>query len=197
MRRRRLDPEARRLEIMEAAERLLRAEGAAVRVEDVAVAAGVGKGTVFHYFPTWDDLLEALRRRVFERFDAGYQLPTEVDGPVDWLQVLDAVAAAFIAFTLDQEKLHEVLFHSDFARRRPLPPKEHAAARLEAMIRAGQEAGEFAMLDPEPTARLMFALLHESADAVAEGADFDRSLAALQIILRRCLQTRPEPERTR
>lgn len=190
--RRRLDPAVRRLEILEAAERLLARNGDAVRVEDVAAAAGAGKGTFFHYFPTWDDLLDAVRARSFARFDAHYQLPTEVDGPVDWLRVLDEVAAAFVSFTLGQERLHDVLFHSDFARRRPLPAEASATTRLTAVIRAGQEAGDFAGLDPEPTARLLFAVLHETADAVAEGEDGERALAALQVVMRRALSARCE-----
>jgi len=190
--RRRLDPAARRLEILETAERLLARDGESVRVEDVVAAAGAAKGTFYHYFPTWDDLLEALRTRTFERFDARYQLPSEVEAPLDWLRVLDELAAAFVAFTLGQARLHDVLFHSDFARRRPLPPQQSATTRLAAVIRAGQEAGDFVGLDPEPTARLLFAVLHETADAVAEGEDCERSLAALQVILRRALAARTE-----
>ncbi|WP_332767968.1 TetR/AcrR family transcriptional regulator [Phenylobacterium sp.] len=190
--RRRLDPAARRLEIIETAERLLARDGETVRVEDVVAAAGAAKGTFYHYFPTWDDLLDALRTRTFEHFDARYQLPTEVDGPIDWMRVLDELAAAFVGFTLGQERLHDVLFHSDFARRRPLPADQNATIRLAAVIRAGQEAGVFAGLDPEPTARLLFAVLHETADAVAEGEDCERSLAALQVVLRRALAARPE-----
>ena len=60
--RRRLKPEARKLEIVEAAERLLQAGGGArVRVEDVVREAGVAKGTFFLYFPTLDDLLETTQ----------------------------------------------------------------------------------------------------------------------------------------
>ena len=97
-----------------------------------------------------------------------------------------------LTFTLGQARLHDVLFHSDFARRRPLPPQQSATTRLAAVIRAGQEAGDFVGLDPEPTARLLFAVLHETADAVAEGEDCERSLAALQVILRRALAARTE-----
>ncbi|MFN3514589.1 MAG: TetR/AcrR family transcriptional regulator [Phenylobacterium sp.] len=193
MARRRLDPETRREEILAAAERLLIRDGAAVRVEDVAVEAGAGKGTFFHYFPSWDDLLEAVRTRTYARFDAHYQLPTEVDGPIDWLQVMDDVSAAFVSFTLGQERLHDVLFHSDFARRRPAA--DDAVRRVAAILRAAQEAGAFADLDPEPTARLVFALVHEAADAVGEGADRDRTLAALSVMLRRALAAdRPQGE---
>ncbi len=88
--RRRLQPQVRKLEIIEAAERLLQAHGPRVRVEDVVREAGVAKGTFFLYFPTWDDLLDTLRRRLVSEFDTTYPLPTEVDGPVDWPSVVEA-----------------------------------------------------------------------------------------------------------
>src|SRR4051812_47172251 len=139
--RRRLAPEARKLEIVEAAERLLNARGAQVRVEDVASEAGVAKGTFFLYFPTWDDLLEAIRERLVADFDDAYPLPTEVERPVDWPSLLDRQAGAFIDFTLTRRGIGEALFHSDFAERRPLAI--NGIGRLAAVIRAGQEAAAF------------------------------------------------------
>jgi len=183
--RRRLHPEARKLEIVEAAERLLQAHGSRVRVDDVVRAAGVAKGTFFLYFPSWDDLLETVRERLVSEFDAAYPLPTEVEGPVDWPTVIDLQVAAFIDFTLSRRGIGEALFHSDFAERRPLA--FNGAVRLAAVIRAGQEAGAFGPVDPEPTARLMFAAIHEAADAVAQGGDRAAMLAALQRLLRRTL----------
>src|SRR4051794_14606378 len=118
--RRRLPPAARKLEIVEAAERLLQARGSQVRVEDVVREAGVAQGTFFLYFPTWDDLLESVRARLVAEFDTTYPLPTEVDGPVDWPALVNAQAGAFIDFTLARRGLGEAVFHSDFAERRPL-----------------------------------------------------------------------------
>jgi AcrR family transcriptional regulator len=183
--RRRLQPEARKLEIVEAAERLLHAHGSRVRVEDVVREAGVAKGTFFLYFPTWDDLLETVRQRLVSEFDAAYPLPTEVDGAVDWPGLVESQAGAFIDFTLSRRGIGEAVFHSDFAERRPLA--DNAILRLSAVIRAGQEAEAFGAVDPEPTARLMFAAIHEAADAVAGGADRTAILAALQSLLRRTL----------
>jgi AcrR family transcriptional regulator len=183
--RRRLHPEARKLEIVEAAERLLQAQGARVRVEDVVREAGVAKGTFFLYFPTWDDLLEAVRHRLVSEFDTAYPLPIEADGPVDWPRLVEEQAAAFIDFTLARRGLGEAIFHSDFAERRPLA--DNAILRLSAVIRAGQEAEAFGPVDPEPTARLLFAAIHEAADAVADGADRVAVLAALRGLLRRAL----------
>jgi AcrR family transcriptional regulator len=184
--RRRLHPEVRKAEIVAAAERLLQAHGARVRVEDVVREAGVAKGTFFLYFPTWDDLLEEIRRRLVAEFDAAYPLPTEVDGPVDWPAVMDWQAAAFIDFAAARQGIGRALFHSDgFHERRPLA--DNALVRLSAVIRAGQEAGAFGPVDPEPTARLLFAAIDEAARAVAGGAPRAAIAPALQTLIRRAL----------
>jgi AcrR family transcriptional regulator len=182
--RRRLQPEARRLEIVEAAERLLNAHGARVRVEDVVREAGVAKGTFFLYFPTWDDLLEAVRTRLVAQFEVVHP-PPEGAPPADWTELVESQAAAFIDFTLSRRGIGEVLFHSDFAERRPLA--DNGITRLAGVIRAGQQAGAFGPVDPAPTARLLFAAIDEAADAVAGGADRAAIVAALQSLLRRTL----------
>lgn len=187
--RRRLQPEARKLEIVEAAERLLQAQGARVRVEDVVREAGVAKGTFFLYFPTWDDLLATIRDRLVAEFDAAHPLPTEVDGPLDWPSVMDRQAAGFVDFASARQGIGRALFHSEFAER--LLQTDNAVVRLSAVIRAGQEAEAFGPVDPEPTARLLFAAIDEAARAVAAGADRAATLAALQSLIRRSLA--PDP----
>jgi len=183
--RRRLRPEARKLEIVEAAERLLQTRGAQVRVEDVVREAGVAKGTFFLYFPSWDDLLETIRQRLVAEFDTTYPLPTEAEGPVDWPAVVDWQAAAFIDFASARQGIGQAIFHSDFAERRPLA--DHAVVRLTAIIRAGQEAGAFGPVDPEATARVVYGAIDEAARAVAGGAPRQAILTALQSLLRRTL----------
>lgn len=183
--RRRLRPEARKLEIVEAAERLLQAHGKRVRVEDVVREAGVAKGTFFLYFPSWDDLLATVRERLIAELDAAYPLPTEVDGPVDWPSVVAGLAAAYIDFASARQGIGQALFHSDFAERQT--SADNAVTRLSAIIRAGQEAEAFGPVDPEPTALLLFAGLDEAARAVAAGADRDAMVAALQTLIRRAL----------
>lgn len=183
--RRRLSPEARKLEIVEAAERLLQAHGAGVRVEDVVREAGVAKGTFFLYFPSWDDLLETIRDRLVTEFDAAYPLPTEVDRPVDWPAVVDWQASAFIDFAAARQGIGQALFHSNFAERRPLA--DNGVRRLAAVIRAGQEAEAFGPVDPDATARLMFAAIDEAGRALAGGDDRDAVLTSLRRLLRRTL----------
>ena len=183
--RRRLQPQARKLEIVQAAERLLQAHGSRVRVEDVVREAGVAKGTFFLYFPTWDDLLETIRDRLVAEFDAAHPLPTGADGQVDWPKVIDRHAAAYIDFASTRQGIGQALFHSEFAERRPLA--DNGIQRIAAVIRAGQQAGAFGPVDPEPTAWLLFAAIDEAARAVAGGAERAAVVAALQTLLRRAL----------
>jgi hypothetical protein len=88
--------------------------------------------------------------------------------------------------------LHTVLFHTDFAQRRPIGDADNPINRLTAVIRAGQEAGAFARVDLTLSARLLFSVIHETADALASGEDRERVLAAMRWILRKTLA--PEAE---
>ncbi len=190
-RRRRLDPSVRRTEILDAAETLLRRDGAAVRAEDIARAAGVAKGTVFAYFATWEDLLAAVRERQVAPIKAEVARLIGDPKTTDWDTLLPAIAVALVDGILALEALHEVLFHSDFARTRPLPEAERPTARIAALIHAGQAAGAYAPLDPEPTATLLFAAIHETADAIAAGAERDRAVAALRLLITRTVHLPP------
>jgi AcrR family transcriptional regulator len=186
--RRRLEPKARRQEILEAAERVLRRLGREARVDDVVGEAGAAKGTFYLYFASWDDLLEAVRARVYADFNARYPAPAAGQGPVDWLAAFDALAEAFVDFALGIGRLHEPIFDSDFSARRPPAPGDNAVTRIAGLIRAGQAAGDFdAAVDPGPTARLLLALLHESLYAVQAGEDRGRAMAAASRMMRRTL----------
>ena len=64
-----LDPEERRTALLDAAERAYAERGLSrTTVSDVARAAGVTRGLVYHYFPTTEDLLDAVLERRVEAF---------------------------------------------------------------------------------------------------------------------------------
>ncbi|MGK5682516.1 TetR/AcrR family transcriptional regulator [Actinoplanes sp. URMC 104] len=95
--RRRLEPDARREQILSVAVRLFGESGyAAVSTTDVARAAGVARGLVNHYFGTKKDLyLEVIRVMLTVPGPAIAALPdgdlrTRVDGIVSWY--LDVVS---------------------------------------------------------------------------------------------------------
>jgi uncharacterized protein YbjT (DUF2867 family) len=148
--RRRLKPETRRNEIIEAAERLLRDRGPAVRVDDVVREAGAAKGTFYLYFPTWDDLLEVVRARVFEAFDAAHPAPGSSKVDADWKKDLEDYAEAFIDAAVAMGGIHDVIFHSGFAQRRPATGVVDTIGRLAAVLAAGRVAGAYAAVDTAP-----------------------------------------------
>lgn len=183
--RRRLPPEARKLQIIEAAERLLQARGAEARVEDIAAEAGVAKGTVFLYFPTYDDLLVVLRKRFVRAFDAAHPEPTGAAGAIDWRELIPRQAEAFIDYAAARSRLGAVIFHPDLTARRPMT--DAGVKRMEAIIRAGQEAGAFAPVDPAATAGLLFAAMHHALDVVAAGGDRETMIRALRHLIQSTL----------
>lgn len=68
--RRKKDPDAVRLRLMESAVELAEREGlSGVTVQAVADAAGVTKGGLFHHFPTKQALVQGLFAHIIERLD--------------------------------------------------------------------------------------------------------------------------------
>ena len=155
--------------------------------------AGSAKGTFFAYFPTFDDLLEALRAEQAAELEQAVSDALGSAAKPDWETALPRLAGAFVDSVIAMGGLHEVLFHSAFTQARPTPPERRPAARIAAILRAGLAAGAYADLDPDPTATLIFSAIHETADAIAAGADRDRSLAALDRLLRRAVFATDRP----
>ena len=95
-RRRARRKEARPGEIVEAALRLFSDRGfAATKLEDVATAAGIGKGTIYLYFPTKEDLFRAVvRQAVLPNLTAAEALLQNPDTSA--ADILRAIAERFL-----------------------------------------------------------------------------------------------------
>lgn len=189
--RRRLDPASRRQEIFDAAVAELTARGMAVRVEDIVARAGAAKGTFYTCFATWDDLLEAIRSDLIATYFARHGHLLSVDSPAQWSRRLPELSEHFVAFLIEMGGLHDVLFHSAFTLNRPLPAERKPTTHIAALLEAGQKAGVYASMDSQMVANLIFALIHETADAImADGAqgqegERERRLDALKHTLNR------------
>jgi AcrR family transcriptional regulator len=181
--RRRLGQDKRRAELLDAVERLLQRNGPAVRVEDIVAAASAAKGTFYTCFATWDDMLEEVRARKIAELDRALA-PILAAKPVR-ASLLADVAVTAVDFILALGGLHDVLFHSAFTQARPLPESVRPPAQIAAILRRGQQAGVYAPCDPAPMGALIFAMMHETADRIAAGADRKRSLATLRLALDR------------
>jgi len=95
-RRRARRKEARPGEIVDAALRLFSERGfAATKLEDVAAAAGIGKGTIYLYFPTKEDLFRSVvRQAVLPNLEAATALLADPDRPA--ADILRAMAQRFL-----------------------------------------------------------------------------------------------------
>jgi AcrR family transcriptional regulator len=193
--RRRLPPDDRRREVLEAAIRVLRERGPiGCRVEDVTAAAGTAKGNFYRYFRTWGDLLVAVRDHLLDTYRAELLQRYADAAHIDWWAALDEETDRFLEFQLGLGGVHEAIFHGPAAIARPIEPHRSAAATLSMLLAAGVEDGAFAPVDTDISAALIFDLLHGAADAIASGMDHDRVRLATLHILHRTLE--PDDRRT-
>ncbi len=188
-RRRRLTPEQRRIELLEAGERVVRRMGVGARVEDVVLAANASKGTFYVYFETWEAFLLALRDRAFEVLQARFE--TFCRGCTNWQELIGGLPALFIDLTLSLEGLHAAAFHGPVAQ---VPVKNRrfdVRFRLGELIQHGMVAGALHAPDIPMTTQYVFALLHEAADLVESGQDQDKAASTLRALLLTALRVEP------
>jgi AcrR family transcriptional regulator len=106
-----------------------------VLIDDVATAAGVGKGTIYRYFPTKDDLFFAAILHSFDRLsDALAQSLAQETSP---RRRLERIAREVLSFSWGRRDLFTLLLNDErrFAKR-----DEELQKRREAVSRLAQEA---------------------------------------------------------
>jgi AcrR family transcriptional regulator len=153
---RRLPPDVRRAQILDAAERVLLERGlAATTVADVADAAGIAKGTVYLQFASKNDLIAALRARYLERFVAAFA-STARDRTATKRML--HVTHALYDFSVEHHELHHLLFHeSGFSEADAFSSARRA---ITAVVREGKTNDEFTVDDVDATAAFILHGLH-------------------------------------
>lgn len=174
-------PHVRLRQILDAAERLIVEHGyEGMTMDQVAAAAGVGKGTVYLYFSSKQHLLAGMQADVAQLFLDG---PSEMlaDESYTWRQRLDALVRRRLEVRLSHRQLYHELFHVNRARAGE-EPLDQVRAMLAEILARGTDAGEFDVEDVELTTDV---LLHASGGALerVDRFDADRVEAALQRVL--------------
>jgi TetR/AcrR family transcriptional regulator, transcriptional repressor for nem operon len=183
-------PEARRDELLDAAQRLFTRDGLAqTSVADIAAEAGVAKGSVYRYFDSKEALLSALKDRFFERM---MERVTEVVAAMPdagFAELADAAIDATTRLLFDEADLVELWDHAtegdEFAR-----GITQLASAYEEAIRVGVEEGRIDCPDPRTTALLLtFAVEGTAVHAILNGGGptADEVIAAAQTMTRRVL----------
>lgn len=187
--RRRLRPDARRVELLEAALSVLRSRGPInARVEDVTEAAGAAKGTFYLYFSSWDDLLVKVRAHLLSQYISEMRTRFAAEARSDWWAAFENECVRFVAFIEELGELHEAVFHGPIADR-PIDNAISSEAIIAGMLRTGIESGECRPVEINAAARLLFAVLHTTVDCIIKTGERDRYLCTMFDLLRAWLRT--------
>jgi AcrR family transcriptional regulator len=161
-------PEARRKELMNAAQRLFLDRGvASTTIEQITSAAGVAKGTFYLYFSSKEDVLSALGSRFARELLARIKSAVAEIPKDRWKEKLATWPAAAVAAYLDSIHLHDIVFGFDHG---PRPHTREGLTdnividHLSALLQAGAEARAWSIDDPQITAVFLFSALHGAVD---------------------------------
>jgi AcrR family transcriptional regulator len=165
-------PEVRPDQILDAAQRLLLADGpSATTMDAVADAAGVGKGTIYHYYASKADLLGALRARYLERTMVAAQTAAAREPAGTVVEQIQRLVDALLDSTVGNGELIWILFHQT-----PGGDGDQLAAMHEvvlALVREGIAASEIDVADPEFTTQFLVHGLHGVVEAFFHQGDVD------------------------
>jgi AcrR family transcriptional regulator len=202
----------RRAELLAAGRALFLAKGvAATSLDDITQRAGVSKGLFYLYFPSKEALVLALQEQFSHEIAA--RMRTAAEAEADWTARLDTCVKASFECHRDLHDLHEVLFHHTHSPRRdprallapagttprslprtggstsPYPREAGSAATrvIAELLAAGTAAGAFDVADPDATAVLCYASMHEFDRGFRDrgGPDDARLIRAAQQLFRR------------
>ena len=152
-----------RQRILRAAESVfLRKDFHEVRMEDVAGACGVGKGTLYRYFESKEALFTALMLDGIDLLRA--QLEAAVAGPGEPVEKLERVVRASLGYLWERRFLFALLHRREHKPSRTDAREwERRRARLakvvEDAVREAMDAGQVRRVDPRITAETLLALL--------------------------------------
>jgi len=160
----RVDKEEKKRALLSAARRVFAQKGfASTKIEDVAREAGIGKGTVYEYFRSKDDIFFAL----FEEFKAEFHKRIFVMAPKSPPQerLKKYITSALSAFEEWKDMSHILL---DFWAEHKSKSSAHfrfdelykvARENLSTFIQEGIKKGVYKKVDPAHTASILIAII--------------------------------------
>ncbi len=133
-----------------------------VRTDDIAATAGVGKGTLFRYFASKEELFVATL--VYSVEVAAAEIDRALAGLSEPRERLETVCEKLVAFYRENDHLFHLFHHHkalhDQEGHREFHERQNALrGKVVEMIKAGQAAGRFRQVDPVIAGRLLFGML--------------------------------------
>lgn len=205
--------EARPQELLDAALALFVEKGfAATRSDEVAVRAGVSKGTLYLYYPSKEELLKAvIQQNLSQLIAEGSGMADEHDGPTAdllaallhkwWDRVGNTPAGGIHKIMMAEVRNFPEI--AQFYRDEVIQPAQELLVRT---LRRGVERGEFREMPLEEVTQALFAPLiflalhkHSFGACPAEGNSIDpnRVIAThIDLVLHGLLKQPAAPKRT-
>jgi AcrR family transcriptional regulator len=123
-----------------------------VRMEDIAAAAEVGKGTLYRYFQDKDQLYLALLARASEQMSG--RLQEAVSRPSDPRSRLEDVIEAIITYFDEQPYLFDLIHHAEIMQKNEADfpwksTRELSLRVIKDVFEEGKAVGQFTVHDPE------------------------------------------------
>jgi len=133
-----------------------------VRTEEIAAAAGVGKGTLFRFFSSKEELFVATAVYCVEVASA--EMDRALAGIVEPVERLETACEHLVGFYQEHDYIFHLLHHHKVLRDQAVHAEFHRRqnelrAKIYEIIRAGQGAGRFRRIDPTIAGRLLFGML--------------------------------------
>lgn len=168
----------------------------AISVSEIAQKAGIGKGSIYYYFPSKNDMLEAVIERSYSRvLDEGQALAAARDiGAVRKMELIYQACLDSslelkrqVALTTFHEQQQSALIHQKFmglliSRLEPI---------LADIIKQGIQEGTFCCRHPKETARIILTVLTVTLDnslSPTGNKEIEGILEALKDILEKSLK---------
>jgi AcrR family transcriptional regulator len=126
-----------------------------VRMDDLAAAAEVGKGTLYRYFRDKEELFLALLKRASEQLSDRLQA---VDPARPAQDRLTALVEAVVTFFDEQPHVFDLIQRAEVLgglRETWQPVREGMQHRVRELFAEGRARGEFAVADPETAALVL------------------------------------------
>jgi AcrR family transcriptional regulator len=123
-----------------------------VRMEDIAAAAEVGKGTPYRYFKNKEELYTALLSRAADQ--QGERLRAAVGQAAGARAKLEAAVAVFVHFFDENPHLLDLIQHAEMLHKRAddFPwqrARDESMQLVRTVFKEADAAGEFSVRDPE------------------------------------------------
>ncbi|MGH9441332.1 MAG: TetR/AcrR family transcriptional regulator [Thermoanaerobaculia bacterium] len=158
----RVRTESKQSEILAAASRVFAArQYHEVLCDEIAQEAGVGKGTIYRYFRTKEDLYFATILQGYEAIN--HSLASAITAETSPEKRLERIARELFEYFWDRRSFYSLLYRNEqrfLAQEGRLKKnREHLVKIVEQTIREGVESGQFRQVDTKTAAEMFLGMI--------------------------------------